>query len=79
MDFNKVINNMQELQQKVEIYEQRNKLINDAIESIKKDIMKLNKKIDNEKNELDKHILEIKVLIMKEVVKKFNLIGENIE
>lgn len=79
MDFNKVINNMQELQQKVKIYEQRNKLINDAIESIKKDIMKLNKKIDNEKNELDKHILEIKVLIMKEVVKKFNLIGENIE
>ena len=34
MDFNKVINNMQELQSKIEVYELKNKNIENAINSI---------------------------------------------
>ena len=44
MDFNKVITNMQELQSKIEVYELKNKNIDEAISSIKKEIIKLEKK-----------------------------------
>lgn len=71
MNFDKVINNMQELQSKIEVYEQKNKSIEDAIISINKDILKLEKKRDNSKDEIDKHILSIKILLMKEIVSKF--------
>ena len=73
MDFNKVITNMQELQAKIEVYELKNKNIDEAISSIKKEIIKLEKKCEKEQNEIEKHILNIKILIMKEVVEKFNL------
>jgi len=73
MNFDKVINNMQELQTKIEVYEQKNKNIEDAITSIKKDILKLEKKKENSKDEIDKHILEIKILLMKDIVAKFNI------
>ena len=46
MDFNKVITNMQELQSKIEVYELKNKNIDEAISSIKKEIIKLEKTID---------------------------------
>lgn len=72
MNFDKVINNMQELQSKIEVYEQKNKTIEDAITSINKDILKLEKKKDNSKDEIDKHILSIKILLMKDIVKRFN-------
>ncbi len=72
MNFDKVINNMQELQSKIEDYEQKNKTIEDAITSINKDILKLEKKKDNSKDEIDKHILSIKILLMKDIVKRFN-------
>lgn len=36
MNFDKVISNMQELQSKIEIYEQKNKKIEDTLSSIKK-------------------------------------------
>ena len=73
MNFDKVINNMQELQSKIEVYELKNKNIEDAITSINKDILKLEKKKDSSKNEIDKHILDIRILIMKDVVNKFNI------
>lgn len=73
MNFDKVINNMQELQSKIEVYEQKNKSIEDAIISINKDILKLEKKRDNSKDEIDKHILSIKILLMKEIVSKFDI------
>lgn len=72
MDFNKVITNMQELQSKIEVYELKNKNIDDAINSIKKEISKLEKKCEKEQNEIEKNVLNIKILIMKEIVKKFN-------
>lgn len=73
MNFDKVINNMQELQSKIEIYEKNNKSIEEAIVSINKDILKLEKKRENSKDEIDKHILSIKILLMKEIADKFNI------
>ena len=73
MNFDKVINNMQELQSKVEVYKKKNKNIEESINSIRKEILKLEKKKDNSNDEMDKHILSIKILIMKDIVNKFNL------
>lgn len=73
MNFDKVINNMQELQSKIEVYEEKNKKIEDSIASINKEILKLEKKKSNLKSEIDKHILDIRILIMKDVVNKFNI------
>lgn len=73
MNFDKVINNMQELQSKIEVYEDKNKKIEDSITSINKEILKLEKKKSTLKNEIDKHILDIRILIMKDVVNKFNI------
>ena len=73
MDFNKVINNMQELQSKIEVYEEKNKNIESAISSINKDIIKLEKKISSSKDEIEKHILNIKILLMKDIVGRFDV------
>lgn len=73
MDFNKVINNMQELQSKIEVYELKNKNIENAINSIEKDIIKLEKKISTSKDEIEKHILNIKILLMKDIVGRFDV------
>ena len=70
MDFNKVITNMQELQSKIEVYELKNKNIDEAISSIKKEIIKKEKKCEKEQNEIEKHILNIKILIMKDIIGK---------
>ena len=51
----------------------KNKNIEDAITSINKDILKLEKKKDSSKNEIDKHILAIKILLMKDIVSRFNI------
>lgn len=77
MDFNKVINNMQELQSKIEVYELKNKNIENAISSINKDIIKLEKKVSSSKDEIEKHILNIKILLMKDIAKRFDIKAEN--
>ena len=77
MDFNKVINNMQELQSKIEVYELKNKNIENAINSIEKDIIKLEKKISTSKDEIEKHILNIKILLMTDIAKRFDIKVEN--
>ena len=63
---------MQELQSKIEVYEQKNKKIEDAISSINKKILKLEKKKSVLKDEIDKHILDIKIITMKDIINKFN-------
>lgn len=73
MNFDKIINNMQELQSKIEVYEQKNKKIEDAISSINKEILKLEKKKSVLKDEIDKHILDIKIITMKDIINKFNI------
>lgn len=72
MNFDKIINNMQELQSKIEVYEQKNKKIEDSISSINKEILKLEKKKSVLKDEIDKHILDIKIITMKDIINKFN-------
>ena len=72
MNFDKIINNMQELQSKIEVYEQKNKKIEDAISSINKEILKLEKKKSVLKDEIDKHILDIKIITMNDIINKFN-------
>lgn len=73
MDFNKVIEDMKNLQAKVDLYENKEKVINDAINSVQKDILKLEKKIEKESDEINKEILKLKVLIMKEVARRFQI------
>ena len=72
MNFDKVISNMQELQSKIEIYEQKNKKIEDTLSSIKKEILKLEKKKATLNYEIDKHTLDIKILTMKDIVDRFD-------
>ena len=60
MNFDKVISDMQLLQTKIEDYEQKYKYIEDALFSINKDILKLEKKKEKSKAELDKYIISIK-------------------
>lgn len=72
MNFDKVISNMQEFQSKIEVYEQKNKKIEDTLSSIKKEILKLEKKKATLNYEIDKHILDIKILIMKDIIDRFN-------
>ena len=71
MNFDKVISNMQELQTKIEVYERKNKSITDAINSIEKDISKLDKKKEKATDEIEKHIIDIKILMMKDIIKRF--------
>lgn len=71
MNFDKVISNMQELQTKIEVYEKKNKSITDAINSIEKDISKLDKKKEKATDEIEKHIIDIKILMMKDIIKRF--------
>lgn len=71
MNFNRVISNMQELQNKIEVYENKNKRIDETIILIEKDITKLEKKLEKEQDEISKHIIDIKLLIMKEIINRF--------
>lgn len=71
MDFGKIINEMQELQSKVEVYELQNESVKTALNSIKKDIGKLKKKQDKEQDNINKQFLQIKILIMEDIIKRF--------
>ena len=73
MDFDKVINNVQELQQRVEFYEQKNRKIDDAIITIDKDLKKIEKKLEKEEDAINKKVLELKILIMRDVSSRFQL------
>ena len=77
MNFDKVISDMQLLQTKIEDYEQKYKYIEDALFSINKDILKLEKKKEKSKAELDKYIISIKILLMKDIASRFNIIKES--
>lgn len=71
MNFDKIIKNIEELQSKVEVYELEKNRIDSTINSIKKDIIKLEKKIEKEQNELNKNVLQMKRLIMKDILNRF--------
>ena len=71
MDFNKIIDDMKELQEKVNLYENKIAIINDVCNTINKDILKLEKKIEKETDLINKEFLQLKLLIMKDVLNKF--------
>jgi len=73
MDFNKVINDMKELQDKITSYEIKEKKIQDAIISINKDIAKLEKREEKENDDINRTILHLKILLMKDIVNRFNM------
>ena len=73
MNFDKIINDMHLLQTKIADYEEKYKYIEDVVNSINKDILKIEKKKANSKSEIDKHILSIKILLMKDIVSRFNI------
>ena len=75
MKFDKIINDMQELQNKIKVYEEKNKKIEDALNSLKKETLKLEKKIADSKDNIDKYILGIRLEIMKEIIGRFE--GKN--
>lgn len=75
MDFNKVISDMKSLQEEIDKYSAKEKVIKDAIVSINKDISKLEKKIEKETDEINKQVLQLKVLIMKDICNRFQLGG----
>lgn len=73
MDFNKIINDMKILQEKVDLYAAKEKNIEEAISSINKDILKLEKKMEKETDEINKEVLNLKILIMKDIIAKFKM------
>lgn len=72
MDFNKIIEDMKNLQSKVDLYSAKEKKIEETITSINKDILKLEKKIEKESDEINKEIMKLKILIMKDIIGRFN-------
>ena len=70
MNFDKVISNMQELQSKIKLYEEKNKKIEDTLSSLKKEILKLEKK----KTYGLKMKKEVRLHITKHLMKKMNQI-----
>ena len=64
MNFDKIISDMQLLQAKIKDY---------VINSINKDIIKLEKKKENSNDEFDKQILNLKILLISDILKRFNI------
>lgn len=73
MDFNKIIEDMKLLQEKVDLYEKKNKTIEDAIIQLDKEINKIEKKIEKETDLINKQVLQLKVLIMKDIAGRFKV------
>ncbi len=71
MNFEKLINDMQDLQSKIKVYETKNKQIEEAISSINKEILKLEKKIEKEDDTVEKQLLILKTMIMKSIIDRF--------
>ena len=74
MDLNKMINNIQDFQLKIDEYEIKNKKINDVISNLKTELHKIEKKIENEHNEIEKHFLFIKKYMIKDFIGRFNFL-----
>ena len=73
MNFDKIISDMQLLQAKIKDYEKKYKFFEDVINSINKDIIKLEKKKENSNDEFDKQILNLKILLISDILKRFNI------
>lgn len=63
---------MQELKNKVDEYECKGKAINESINGINKDIRKLEKRLDKENNIVNKELLKLRIVIMQDIIERFN-------
>ena len=73
MDFNKIIDNVKELQEKVDFFNKKEQSINDTISLIKKDIIKLKKKMAKEEDLINKKVIELRIMIMEDIINRFNI------
>ncbi len=72
MNFNKIIEDMKCLQEKIDLYTKKEENLNNAISVINKDLSKLEIKKEKEADEINKAILNLKILITKSIINKLN-------
>lgn len=72
MEFSKIISDMQVLQEKNKLYEDKCNKIDSIINSLKKDLIKLEKRKEKEANEINKTILNLKLLLIKDIINKLD-------
>lgn len=72
MEFSKIISDMQVLQEKNKLYEDKCNKIDSIINSLKKDLIKLEKRKEKEVNEINKTILNLKLLLIKDIINKLD-------
>ena len=72
MEFSKIISDMQILQEKNKLYEDKCNKIDSIINSLKKDLIKLEKRKEKEVNEINKTILNLKLLLIKDIINKLD-------
>lgn len=68
MDFNKIAEEMLELQKKIEIYQIRNNKLKDLLTLMLKELSKLQKKYDKETDELNKMFIQISIIHYKKFI-----------
>lgn len=69
MDFNKVAQEILELQNKVQIYQCRNNKLKDLLTELLKENLKLEKKFEKETDELNKLYLQLNMYFTKRMIK----------
>ena len=72
MNFNKIIEDMKCLQEKIDLYTKKEENLNNAISVINKDLSKLEIKKEKETDEINKAILNLRILITKSIINKLN-------
>ena len=72
MNFNKIIEDMKNLQEKIDLYTKKEESLKNAISVINKDLSKLEIKKEKEADEINKAILNLKILITKSIINKLN-------
>lgn len=72
MNFNKIIEDMKNLQEKIDLYTKKEESLKNAISVINKDLSKLEIKKEKETDEINKAILNLRILITKSIINKLN-------
>ena len=72
MNFNKIIEDMKGLQEKIDLYTKKEENLKNAISVINKDLSKLEIKKEKETDEINKAILNLRILITKSIINKLN-------
>lgn len=68
MDFNKIAQDMMDLQEKLEAYKVRNDKLKDLLTQLLKEKIKLDKKFEKETDELNKLYLQLNIYFIKKMI-----------